>query len=213
MESFIFHRWQMYKVFINNKRLILANSKEIFDYGNSAVVCLKKPESVNAVLQNHLLKSTNNDFVILSPQYDELIKIFESNYENRTAAGGWVWNENNELLMIYRNGYWDIPKGHLDEGESIEECALREVMEETGVSQLSIEKKIGLSRHIYDYKGTAVLKTTHWFQMKGKANDELIPQKEEGIEKVEWVAQSKLDDYINQSWESLKELYKSYIKS
>ena len=192
--------------------LILANNQEIIDYGKAAVVCLKKPDSITAVVKNHLSKSEEENLIVLSPHDLELVRIFESNYEIRIAAGGWVWNENNELLMIYRSNYWDIPKGHLDEGESIEECALREVMEETGVSQLSIKNKIGLSRHIYDYKGIAVLKTTHWFRMQGKSNDVLIPQKEEGIEKVEWVAQSKINDYINQSWESLKDFYENSIK-
>jgi ADP-ribose pyrophosphatase YjhB (NUDIX family) len=203
----------MYKVFINNKRLILANSKEIIDYGDAAVVCLKKPETVNAVIQNHLLKSNTCDFIILSADDKKLIETFESNYEMRVAAGGWAWNEHKELLMIFRENHWDLPKGHLDEGETIEECAMREVEEETGVSNLEIDSKIAISRHIYEYKGQMVLKITHWFQMKTKKGDALVPQIEEGIEKAEWVTQNDIDDYFNQSWESLKEVYKSYTKS
>ena len=203
----------MYKVFINNKRLFLANSKEIIDYGDATVVCLKKPETVNAAIRNHLLKSSTSDFVILSADDKKLIETFESNYEVRTAAGGFVWNEKNELLMIFREAHWDLAKGHLDEGESIEECAMREVSEETGVLNLEIEKKVGVSRHIYEYKGRMVLKSTHWFQMKTKKASKLIPQIKEGIEKVEWVAQNNIEDYFNQSWESLKEVYKSYTKS
>lgn len=202
----------MYKVFINNKKLILANNQEIINYEKAAVVCLKKPDSVNAVIKNHLLKSNEENLIILSPHERELIYIFESNYEMRIAAGGWVWNEKNELLMIKRDGIWDLPKGHLDEGESIENCALREVREETGVLQLSIEKAIGISRHTYDYMGTAVLKINHWFRMQGNSGDVLSPQKEEGIEKVKWVPQSKLDEYFNQSWASLRDFYQSYIK-
>ena len=202
----------MYKVFINNKRLILANSKEIIDYGDATVVCLKKPETVNAAIRNHLLKSNTSDFVVLSADDKKLIETFESNYEVRTAAGGFVWNEKNELLMIFREAHWDLAKGHLDEGETIEECAMREVAEETGVSNLEIETTIGISRHIYEYNGRMVLKSTHWFQMKSMANEKLIPQTEEGIEKVEWVPQSKIEDYFNQSWESLREVYKNYIK-
>ncbi len=202
----------MYKVFINNKKLILANNKEIIDYDNAAVVCLKKPDSVNAVIKNHLLKSTEENLIILSPHDKELIRIFESKYEKRIAAGGWVWNEKDELLMIRREGVWDLPKGHLDEGESIEECAIREVKEETGVTQLSIEKEIGVSRHTYDYKGTAVLKINYWFRMQGSSGDVLVPQEEEGIEKVEWVAQNKIEDYFNQSWESLRDFYLTHIK-
>ncbi len=203
----------MYKVFINNKRLILANSKEIIDYGDAAVVCLKKPETVNAAIRNHLLKSSTSDFVVLSADDKKLIETFESNYEVRIAAGGWVWNEHKELLMIFREGHWDLPKGHLDEGETIEECAMREVEEETGVSNLEIESKIAISRHVYEYKGRMVLKITHWFQMKTKKGDQLVPQTVEGIEKVEWVSQNDIENYFNQSWKSLKEVYYSYSKS
>ena len=203
----------MYKVFINKKRLILANSKEIIDYGNATVVCLKKPETVNAAIRNHLLKSNTSDFIVLSANDKKLIETFESNYELRIAAGGWVHNEYGALLMIFREKHWDIPKGHLDADETIEECAMREVEEETGVSNLEIVSKIGISRHIYEYQGRMVLKITHWFQMKTIANNSLIPQTEEGIEKVEWIAQNDIKDYIHQSWESLKEVYKSYTKS
>jgi 8-oxo-dGTP pyrophosphatase MutT (NUDIX family) len=49
------------------------------------------------------------------------------------AGGGIVVNEQNEVLLIYRRGKWDLPKGKLDDGETIEECALREVKEETGL--------------------------------------------------------------------------------
>lgn len=200
----------MYKVFINNKRLILANNKEIFDHNHAAVVCLKKPETVNAIVRNHLLKTNNLDLIILSPDDKKLIETFESNYELRLAAGGWVWNEKNELLMISREDHWDIPKGHLDEGETLEECAIREVEEETGVSSLDIISKMGVSRHIYEYKSRMVLKVTHWFKMKSMVEAKLVPQTEEGIEKVQWVNVSKVEDYLQLSWDSLYEFYKKH---
>ena len=65
------------------------------------------------------------------------------------AAGGLVINENDELLMIFRRGKWDLPKGKLDKGESIADCALREVMEETGLQQVKIEKPLGITYHEY----------------------------------------------------------------
>jgi ADP-ribose pyrophosphatase YjhB (NUDIX family) len=48
------------------------------------------------------------------------------------AAGGLVENEHGEILLIYRKKHWDLPKGKLDAGETLEECAVREVEEETG---------------------------------------------------------------------------------
>ena len=65
------------------------------------------------------------------------------------AAGGLVLNEKNELLMIFRRNKWDLPKGKLDEGESIEACALREVKEETGLQKLKLEKFIDITFHDY----------------------------------------------------------------
>lgn len=201
----------MYKVFINNKRLILANSKEIIDYEGAAVICLKNPSTVNAVIQNHILKPDRDDFIILSPHHQDLIKNFESNYEIRIAAGGWVWNENNELLMILRNGYWDIPKGHLELGEEIADCAKREVSEETGISELSLKNNIGISRHIYEHRGKMILKLTHWYNMSTQSAEQLIPQTEEGIEGVKWVPNNEIDSYLKKSWTSLRDFYKDSI--
>ncbi len=202
----------MYKVFINNKRLILANSQEKIDYGDAAVVCLKKPETVNAAIRNHLLKSSTLDLIILSVDDKRLIETFEANYEVRTAAGGWVWNEKEALLMIYREEHWDIPKGHLDEGESLQECALREISEETGVSKLTPNKELGISRHIYEYQGRMVLKVTHWFSISALSGETLIPQLEEGITEVKWIDKSEVEKHINKSWKSLREFYREYIK-
>jgi len=201
----------MYKVFINNKRLILANAKEKINYRDAVVVCLKKPETVNVAIRNHLLKSSTSDFIILSADEKKLIETFESNYEVRIAAGGWVWNDKDELLMIYREKHWDIPKGHLDEGETIEECAKREVCEETNICNLQLENQIGVSRHIYEYKGKMVLKITHWYQMKTDSTEILKPQLNEGITDVKWIPKKRLQVYLEQSWTSLQEFYKEHI--
>lgn len=200
----------MYKVFINNKRLILANNEETIDSKGSTIICLKEPSSVNRVIRTHLMNPDNIDLVILSSDLKTTIKAFESNYEIRIAAGGWVWNINQELLMIFRGGFWDIPKGHLEEGEKIEECALREVTEETGLTLLKLDKSIGISRHIYEHKGKMVLKLTHWHTMSTEIDERLIPQTEEGIEEVVWVANGKVDEYLEKSWHSLREFYNDF---
>jgi 8-oxo-dGTP pyrophosphatase MutT (NUDIX family) len=197
----------MYKVFINNKRIILANNKEVFDYGNAAVVCLKKPEVVHSVIRNHLINGSAEDFVILSPDDKKLIAVFESNYDIRIAAGGWVWNEDGELLMILREGVWDLPKGHLDEGESLEECALREVEEETGIEGLKLGKAIGISRHTYEYDGRMLIKESHWYRMTAPKMQHFIPQSNEGIELVQWIPTDEIEKTLEKAWASLREFY------
>ncbi len=111
--------------------------------------------------------------------------------ETITAAGGAVYKKINgsvQLLLIYRNGVWDLPKGKLEENESVRECAAREVAEEVGVSQLpEIESKLTDTIHYYTINGTGVKKITHWYVMQFRDfESEFSPQEEEGITKVEW---------------------------
>lgn len=108
------------------------------------------------------------------------------------AGGGLVKNHENKLLVIYRRGKWDLPKGKLDDGEFIEDCALREVSEECGVKHLQIESFFQKTYHIYKLKNNYVLKETFWYKMFCGDNSELIPQKNEGIELCKWHSPKKL---------------------
>lgn len=105
------------------------------------------------------------------------------------AAGGVVISGDTSLiLLIKRNGVWDLPKGKLENGETIPECALREVAEETGLKGLFIASFICETYHEYELNGKLIGKTTHWYLMKGEGVTEqkLKPQQEEGITKLAW---------------------------
>lgn len=130
-----------------------------------------------------------------------------------TAAGGIVINNNNELLMIYRRGFWDLPKGKLDKGETIEECALREVREETGVSQLTLGKLIDITYHDYydKYLKTDATKETYWYQMNTDANEKLVPQTEEDIEEIKWVTGNEIKGYLEKSYTNIQEVVKKFM--
>ena len=110
------------------------------------------------------------------------------------AAGGLVTNQAGQLLLIFRRGFWDLPKGKLDEGESIEACALREVQEETGLKSLSLGEKIGITYHEYYDKWTSqdVEKQTHWYAMQAADGQQLIPQTEEDIEQIIWADKAQI---------------------
>jgi 8-oxo-dGTP pyrophosphatase MutT (NUDIX family) len=104
-----------------------------------------------------------------------------------TAGGGFVLNKSGELLMIHRRGFWDLPKGKIEKGEEIEECAVREVEEECGVSDLKIDSKPFHTYHLYrERNGDAVIKDSVWFLMRTKYADALVPQTEEDIEEAIW---------------------------
>ena len=123
------------------------------------------------------------------------------------AAGGLVFNDNNELLMIFRRGKWDLPKGKLDEDESIEACAVREVQEETGLS-VELQNFIGLTYHEYfdKYLQQDVRKETHWFKMHAPDAQQLVPQTEEDIEEIEWVDKKAIPEKLSNSYPNIVEI-------
>lgn len=124
------------------------------------------------------------------------------------AAGGLVYNEKDELLMIFRRGKWDLPKGKLDAGESIEDCAVREVMEETGLTTVIRGNLIGITYHQYfdQWLQEEVIKESHWYRMEAPGNQQLIPQTEEDIEIIKWVSEKELDEYLKNSYDNIVEI-------
>jgi 8-oxo-dGTP pyrophosphatase MutT (NUDIX family) len=103
------------------------------------------------------------------------------------AGGGLVTNEMGEVLFIFRRGKWDLPKGKLDPGETLESCAIREVKEETGIGHLELIRFLMITEHEYIEKGKSFLKETHWWLMKTKGNQLLTPQLEEDITMIKWM--------------------------
>jgi 8-oxo-dGTP pyrophosphatase MutT (NUDIX family) len=103
------------------------------------------------------------------------------------AAGGLVENEKGEILFMFRRGKWDLPKGKLDPGETLEECALREVEEETGVRQLVLKKFLLTTLHEYEELGKVIEKKTHWYHMTTSSHQRLIPEVEEDITELRWI--------------------------
>ena len=126
------------------------------------------------------------------------------------AAGGVVVNEENEMLFIYRHSKWDLPKGHVEKDESFEDCALREVKEETGIVNLYINRFIGTTEHEYfdSYLDTDAIKETHWFEMRSGKNESLLPQAEEGIEWIRWIPKEDVFLFLKNSYKNIIEIVK-----
>lgn len=122
------------------------------------------------------------------------------------AAGGVVENEKGEILLIFRKKHWDLPKGKLDPDESLEDCALREVEEETGLSNLQLGALIEETMHQYEEDGELVTKKTAWYRMRGSSLDQLVPQTEEQIEDLKWVKPADLQAYMQQTYPNIRHI-------
>ena len=120
------------------------------------------------------------------------------------AAGGVVEAPDRELLAIFREGQWDLPKGMVESGETLARAALREVEEETGILKASVKNLIMKTYHIYDKYGGWHLKQTSWFSMYTADKQTAVPQREEGITEAVWLPREECLRRLDQSFASLR---------
>jgi 8-oxo-dGTP pyrophosphatase MutT (NUDIX family) len=198
----------MYKVFVNDKPIIITSSlkKEnnfpVYNFHNivfDEILHKLKTETITGI--NLYSSDLKNDWLV-----------FLKNMEVIPAAGGLVLNPKKEVLFIFRNNFWDLPKGKIEKGESIETAAIREVEEECGIFNLSIIKKLIITYHIYFYKGLK-LKETHWFLMNSDFDKQLVPQTEEGITAVCFKNDTETHEVLKDTFENIKLVYEAYQKT
>ncbi len=141
--------------------------------------------------------------VFFHPDLDKLKRAFFKKFTLVKAAGGFVLNESNQVLMMFRRGKWDLPKGKLDKKETLEEAAIRETEEETGLKNITLISPLATTYHTYHEGTRFVLKESSWFRMKVEGQQKLIPQTEEQISKLEWVSKDNLKEYKKNSFPSV----------
>jgi len=129
------------------------------------------------------------------------------------AAGGFVLNEKKEVLMMFRRGKWDLPKGKMDNKESFEDCAIRETEEETGLKKIKLISPLITTYHTYHEGSKYVLKETRWFTMKVSGEQKLLPQAAEQITKLEWVGKNDLKKYLQNSFPSVNDVLEAGFSS
>ena len=130
-------------------------------------------------------------------------------YLEVNAGGGLVTNSRGEFLLIRRSGLWDLPKGHQEPGEAIEVTAVREVEEETGLRGLVLGDFIRVTDHTYFRNEKWHLKHTWWYSMTCTCDCELTPQTEEDITEVRWVARSEIKDFLQHTYPTIVEVFRS----
>ncbi len=193
----------MYKIFVNNKPLFLTNIiKKETDF---RIFLL---ESVDI---KKLISDIYNDKIQKAYLYDQdlelIINKLKSKLPIEKAGGGLVYNQKNEVLFIFRNGKWDLPKGGIEKNEKLKETAIREVEEETGIDSLKIIEKLQKTYHIFKRNGRYKLKITNWYKMKSNSKKTPKPQENEGIECAKWIRQEDIPKLLNNSYENIKLLF------
>lgn len=193
----------MYKVFINDKLLFLTN--ELVEETDFQIFLL---ESVNIQkLIGKYFDGSVTKAVLYHPDENLLLQTLKEKLVVNKAGGGKVYNKKGEILFIFRNGKWDLPKGGIEKNESIEDTAVREVEEETGCKNLKVGKKLEKTYHIFKRNGEYRLKVTHWFEMTTNYDGPLMGQLNEGIEKVAWVKPEEVLEKLENSYENIKLLF------
>jgi len=178
----------MQKIFVGNKPIILTTTVESEkDFKNYLIDSV----DIHKVLHN-LKKEKYKSIRLIGDNEKLLLKKFLKLLPNIVAGGGKVLNPEGKILFIFRNGKWDLPKGKAEHKETIDETALREVEEETGVTGLTITKPLDITYHIFKRNNRYYIKITYWFEMYSEFDGELLPQEKEGITKVKWVSPKKL---------------------
>ena len=120
-------------------------------------------------------------------------------------------NEKKEILMIFRRGKWDLPKGKLDKGEKLEDCALREVEEETGIQHVKLESPMLTTYHTYHEGARFILKESHWFEMHAHSEQQFVPQTSEDIQDIRWVKPENLEPYMKNCFPSVMDVLKFHL--
>lgn len=164
-------------------------------------------EAEGGVTRAKILKilETNNCVAILSADPEAAFAAFAAEFRPVEAAGGIVVNDRGEWLMILRNGRWDLPKGHVEEGEGLEACAEREIAEETGV-EARVVRPLCETLHAYWFPKTGrwELKRTHWYALRTEDGCRPSPQTEEGIERVVWCTPSEAAAYLREAFPTVR---------
>lgn len=171
-----------------------------------------KISPLNATDLIHIYKESSS-----SKKLFYLEKLSEKHLENSfqplyklDAAGGMILNEKDELLMIFRKGFWDLPKGKTEEQESFEDSAYRECSEETGLKTLKLSEFMTATHHLYPYNDGFAIKTTRWYKFHAPSSQPLVPQTAEDIMEVKWLSHQVVKKLLDKSYRMIEYLIRKF---
>ncbi len=197
----------MYKIFHENKALIFpkieGNALKFdatpleSDRYNAELLCEFLPEW----LDDH----DPGDTFIHEVGENAVALALKETFKMAPAAGGIVVT-NGKFVSIVRHGIPDLPKGHIEQGETPEVAAIREVEEETGIASIKIIKDLPSTWHCYLEHGQWTLKRTYWYLMSTTEVLQATPQTEEGITEIKLIGNEEVENFLKNTFRSISEI-------
>jgi 8-oxo-dGTP pyrophosphatase MutT (NUDIX family) len=210
------------KIYFNDKPLFLCDAIDKiiqpFIHHDDAVLIDELNAHTIKTMIHEMQQPKVHAGIFRYPDLDALKKVFFKKFTLIQAAGGLVKNNENKILMIFRRGKWDLPKGKLDKGEILEDCAIREVEEETGLKNVALHSPLIVTYHTYHEGTKFILKESHWFTMTIAGKQKLTPQTDEDIFDIKWISAGDLNSYLPKSFPLISDVigsakHKGFISS
>ncbi len=203
----------MVKIYFGSEPLIIINESEIYKSEFETTRRLINPSSEEVKNLIISLKEKPETIIIQTENIETTFKKIAELFTIIQAGGGLAYTPDEQVLLIFRKGKWDLPKGKLDPGETLERCAVREVEEETGLNGITLGKKITTTYHTYKEKGQHILKESHWYLMTVPHAIPLTPQTEEDIQECKWIQKTALESYIKAAHPSVADVLNDWLKN
>ncbi|MDD3281681.1 MAG: NUDIX domain-containing protein [Bacteroidales bacterium] len=199
---------QKYNLFFNEAvfTVIIYDKNEINNLVSTGKIIYEDRLCLDTLVEKFLHRQENVQVYVAAEKEANLFKKLTAYFCYQKTAGGVVTNTEGNILVMLRYDNYDFPKGHIEEGESMEEAALREVREETNVKDLLLGEKIGISYHVFYARERYYLKENHWFKMISRGNETLIPQREEHIDALSWCSPEEIKNKLSKFYPSLQEM-------
>lgn len=197
-----------YRIYFDDRPLLIVHDTKEMPVNNLIEADIKNSDDINAAIAK-MNEGSVAGMVLVTEDTGATFDLFKERFHFIQAGGGLVKNEKEEYLFIFRRGKWDLPKGKLDDGETIAECAVREVKEETGLQQVSLQDKLVDTWHVYHERGISILKESAWYNMSCSSSETLTPQTEEDIQQIKWLPRLQWPLIYDNTFPSIKDVLAS----
>ncbi len=199
-----------YKIYFNDKPFIITDTLQADEEhltSTHGTIMLNHYDRASLLQATYNLENTEaKAAIVLTDKAAETFELFRSFFTLVQTGGGLIENEKGAYLFIFRRKKWDLPKGKLDDSETIEQCALREVREETGLCNVTLGSFLLYTWHSYSERGKRILKQGSWYHMRALSTEKLVPQTEEDIEEITWLLKAEWAFVLQNTFPSIKDV-------